>query len=58
MKGGLYMDEVQTIVSIIANNGLAIALCVYYTISFSKQMNNVVNQLCLLTEKMEQIINK
>ena len=58
IEGGLYMDEVQTIVSIIANNGLAIALCVYYTISFSKQMNNVVNQLCLLTEKMEQIINK
>lgn len=52
------MDEVQTIVSVVANNGLAIALCVYYTISFSKQMNNVVNQLALLTEKMEQIINK
>lgn len=49
---------VDTIVSIVANNGLAIALCVYYTISFSKQMKDVVTQLTKLTEKIEFVLEK
>lgn len=52
------MDELQAIITMVTNSGLAMGLCVYYTISFSKQMNNVVNQLSLLTDKMEQIISK
>ena len=49
------MDVVNQIVSIVANNGLAIALCIYYTISFSKQMTDVTNCLTRLTEKIENL---
>lgn len=49
------MDVVNQIVSIVANNGLAIALCIYYTISFSKQMTEVTNCLARLTEKIENL---
>lgn len=49
------MDVVNQIVSIVANNGLAIALCIYYTISFSKQMTEVTNCLTRLTEKIENL---
>lgn len=49
------MDVANQIVSIVANNGLAIALCIYYTISFSKQMTEVTNCLTRLTEKIENL---
>ena len=49
------MDVVNQIVSIVANNGLAIALCIYYTVSFSKQMLEVTNCLTRLTEKIENL---
>ena len=49
------MDVVNQIVSIVANNGLAIALCIYYTVSFSKQMSEVTNCLTRLTEKIENL---
>ena len=49
------MDMINDIVSIVANNGLAIALCIYYTISFSKQMTEVTNCLTRLTEKIENL---
>lgn len=49
------MEVFNEIVSIVANNGLAIALCVYYTVSFSKQMTEVTNCLTRLTEKIENL---
>ena len=49
------MDVVNQFVSIVANNGLAIALCIYYTVSFSKQMSEVTNCLTRLTEKIENL---
>lgn len=49
------MDVVNQIVTLVANNGLAIALCIYYTISFSKQMTEVTNCLTRLTEKIENL---
>ena len=53
--GGDFMEAVNGIVSIVANNGLAIALCIYYTVSFSKQMSEVTNCLTRLTEKIENL---
>ena len=49
------MEVLNGIVSMVANNGLAIALCIYYTVSFSKQMSEVTNCLTRLTEKIESL---
>lgn len=49
------MEVINSIVTIVANNGLAIALCIYYTVSFSKQMTDVTNCLTRLTEKIENL---
>lgn len=51
-------DTVNAVVTMLANNGLAIALCIYYTISYTKQMQAIVNKLDLLTEKVSNLLNK
>ena len=51
-------ETVNTVVTMLANNGLAIALCIYYTISYTKQMQTIVNKLDLLTEKVSNLLEK
>ena len=51
-------ETINTVVTMLANNGLAIALCIYYTISYTKQMQTIVNKLDLLTEKVSNLLEK
>ena len=51
-------ETVNTVVTMLANNGLASALRMYYTISYTKQMQTIVNKLDLLTEKVSNLLEK
>lgn len=54
MDGDMFNATITTV----ANNGLAIALCIYYTISYTKQMQTIINKLDKLTENVGNLLTK
>lgn len=51
-------ETINTVLTTLANNGLAITLCIYYTVSYTKQMQTIVNKLDLLAEKVSNLLEK